>query len=151
MKRGLVVMTVMLLAVGTGAASQFDRGAPQATNQEKGADEQFSQHRSPEVAIPDDTYDGTLGSMACLDVTGVDTTITDLNVEVGITHTWVGDLVIKLVSPSAEVLTLMSRPGFDEGVDDGSGCCGTSTNMDFTAPVTFDDAAAVSAGRAATT
>ncbi|MEN8164445.1 MAG: proprotein convertase P-domain-containing protein [Acidobacteriota bacterium] len=145
MRRGLVVFAVILLAVSTGATSQFDRGALQNTNQQKGADEEFSQHRSPDVAIPDDAYDGTIGSMVCLDVAGVDTTITDLNVEVGITHTWVGDLVIKLVSPSAEVLTLMSRPGFDEGVDDGSGCCGTSSNIDFSAPVTFDDAAAVSA------
>ena len=51
-------MTVILLAVGTGTASQFDRGAPQGTNPQKGADEQFSQHRSPDVAIPDDAYDG---------------------------------------------------------------------------------------------
>jgi len=139
------MMAVILLVVGTVAAGQFDRGKPLSTNPTKGADEEFSQHRSPDVAIPDDAYDGTLGSMACLDVTGVNTTITDLNIEVGITHTWVGDLVIKLVSPSAEVLTLMSRPGFAEPADDGDGCCGTSSNIDFTAPVTFDDAAAVSA------
>lgn len=148
MKRGLLVLACICLVVGAmpcEAASPFDRGAQQGVNSQKGAEEEFSQHRSPEVAIPDDTYDGSLGSMACLDVPGSNVTITDLNVVVGVSHTWAGDLTIKLVSPTTEILTLMSRPGLAETADDGNDCCGDSSNLDFNSPVTFDDAGAVSA------
>jgi len=139
------MMAVILLVVGTVAAGQFDRGAPEPINPLKGAGEGFTSHRAPNVIIPDGAYDGSLGSMVCMDLAGVDTTITDLNVEVAITHTWVGDLTIKLVSPTAEVLTLMSRPGLAETADDGNDCCGNSDDIDFSTPVTFDDATAVSA------
>lgn len=92
--------------------------------------------------IPDDGYDGTLGTMACCTITASDfgsgTTITDLNVAVGAVHTWVGDLTIKVQSPAMTVSTLMSRPGYAEVADDGDGCCGDSSNWNGDA-ITFDD------------
>jgi len=65
-----------------------------------------------------------MGSSA-IAVSGVVGTATDISVDVTINHTWIGDLVLKLVSPDGDTLTLMSRAGYAETVDDGTGCCGT--------------------------
>jgi subtilisin family serine protease len=64
-----------------------------------------------------------------------DIKLTDLNVKVTLTHTYVGDLVIKLTSPSGKVVTLFSRHG------------GSGDNLSGT---TFDDEAgtAIANGRA---
>ncbi len=107
-----------------------------------GGEESFTSN--PALAIPDDTYDGTLGSMACdiIDASSIPagSTITNVTLETGLTHTWVGDLVAKLVSPSGSVLGVFSRPGLAEAADDGSGCCGDSSNLDAAAPLFFSDA-----------
>jgi subtilisin-like proprotein convertase family protein len=60
-------------------------------------------------------------------------------------HTWIGDLVVKLVSPDGTVVTLMSRPGYAETADDGTGGAGTDDNLTRTAPVTFQGGATTSA------
>ena len=91
------------------------------------------------IPIPDDGYDGTIASMACMTSAGPGGPIEAIDVDLGVDHSWVGDLTVKLVSPSDEVLTLMSRPGFDEPADDGSGCCGDSSDMINTSPVNFAD------------
>ncbi len=97
------------------------------------------------AAVTDDGYNGTLGSMTCLTVAGPNQVISDVNVGVTMTHTWVGDIVLKLVSPSAQVLTLMSRPGLVEAADDGTNCCGSSADVLSSSLVTFDDEAGTSA------
>jgi hypothetical protein len=91
------------------------------------------------MLIPDDGYDGTIGSMACLTIPGPPTNIVDLDVKVEVDHTFVGDLTFKVKSPSQEVLTLVNRPGYDETADDGSGCCGNDGTMSSAFPVKFDD------------
>ncbi|MFO0619142.1 MAG: proprotein convertase P-domain-containing protein [Polyangiaceae bacterium] len=102
------------------------------------------------LAIPDDGYNGTLASMACVSlpvsaVTGCNQTISNLTVLLGMNHTWVGDLTIKLRSPAGTVVTLMSLPGFvefaDDGVDDGN----NSGNLVNGFPITFATGAATSA------
>ncbi|MCH8314335.1 MAG: proprotein convertase P-domain-containing protein [Planctomycetes bacterium] len=102
------------------------------------------------IAIPDDLYDGSFVGMASdFIVVGDDgfggNIITDIDVTIGMSHTWIGDLVIKLVSPGGTVLTLLSRPGFAELADDGTGCCGDSSNLAFAFPITYDDASLNSA------
>lgn len=97
------------------------------------------------VTIPDDAYDGSLGSMACFTYPGPSGIITDMNVDLEINHSWVGDLTVKVVSPSLEVLTLMSRPGYAEAADDGGGCCGDSSDIQAISAVTFDDNGATDA------
>ncbi len=96
------------------------------------------------VAITDDAYNGTLGSMAMTSLNipsvGADT-IDNVVVTVGMNHTWVGDLVIKLESPAGSVLTLLSRPGLVETADDGTGCCGDSSNLANDQWITYDDTA----------
>ena len=55
-------------------------------------------------------------------------TIADLNVDLQITHTWVGDLCITLTHPSGSpTVQLVQRPGFDGGCD-ATGCCGCGGN-----------------------
>ncbi len=93
-----------------------------------------------EQAIPDDTYIGTLVSMACgsFEVQD-DATVLDVEVSLAITHTYAGDLTAKLVSPSGTVITLFSRPGMVDQADDGAGCCGESANLDAAGPLAFAD------------
>ncbi|MEM7585159.1 MAG: hypothetical protein AAF560_17350 [Acidobacteriota bacterium] len=95
--------------------------------------------------LVNDGYDGSLESMTCLEVAGPDLEITDVEVWIGAESTWVGDLTLKLVHPEGQVLTLMSRPGIDEPADDGSSCCGDSSDWGRGDILLFRDEAAVSA------
>ena len=90
------------------------------------------------VAIPDDAYNGTLASMAAVNLNIPDSaSLFNVNVTIALDHTYVGDLVIKLRSPDGTVVTLMSRPGFAETADDGNGCCGNSSNLLAAFAITF--------------
>jgi cysteine-rich repeat protein len=102
------------------------------------------------LAIPDDAYDGSLGSMACvaLDVGPFPLdTVAGLEVELAMRHPWVADLVIKLIGPGGSpiVVTLMSRPSIDEPADDGTRMNGNDANLAVAFPIRFVDGAAVSA------
>ena len=90
--------------------------------------------------ITDDAYDGSIASMTCLTVPGTELIIDDVNVNLGVDHTWIGDLTIKVVSPTGTISTLQSRTGFAETGDDGTGCCGDSSDIATAFPVTYDDA-----------
>ncbi|MBN8685198.1 MAG: proprotein convertase P-domain-containing protein, partial [Chitinophagales bacterium] len=102
------------------------------------------------VSIPDDGYNGTLASMAqkTATVTGIPTgpniTIDAITINMNASHTWIGDLTIKLVAPNGSVMGIMSRPGLAETIDDGSNCCGASDDLTG-ATITFSDAATTSA------
>ena len=79
------------------------------------------------LAIPDNVPAGTTSTLSVAS----NVVLTDVNVRVQITHTWVGDLFIKLRSPLGTEVTLLDRPG----VPASTFGCGND-NMD----VTFDDA-----------
>lgn len=98
------------------------------------------------VAVPDDAYNGTLGSMAShsIGVAGQPAIIDDVNVTISMSHTWIGDLTIKLLSPGGTMVTLLNRPGLVVA-DNGTSCCGRSDNLTFALPITYDDAATLSA------
>jgi subtilisin-like proprotein convertase family protein len=100
---------------------------------------------SPGISAPDDGYNGTLAgtSMASsgIAVSGVAGTAIDISVNVNMNHTWVGDIVLKLGAPDGSLLTLVSRPGYAETVDDGTGCCGTNADW-LGSTLTFTDAGA---------
>ncbi len=74
---------------------------------------------STPVAIPDGTPAGVTSTIA-LSGGGV---VTDLNVGINITHTWVEDLTVTLTSPSGTTVTLVQRRG-------GSGDNFTNTVFD---------------------
>lgn len=94
------------------------------------------------TTITDDAYNGTQGTMVCLAVPAPNVpgqSITDANVQLAIAHTWVGDLTMKIFPPGGGTpVTVTSRPGFAETADDGTGCCGDSSDMVQAAPITFD-------------
>ncbi|HSH05242.1 MAG TPA: Ig-like domain-containing protein [Anaerolineae bacterium] len=103
---------------------------------------------TPNIAIPDDTYNGSLSSMACstIDTTSLSTVpINDLFVELEVTHTWVGDLTVKLEDPANNILGLMSRPGYEEVTDTGDSCCGDSSDFLTGYPIQFNDDASIDA------
>lgn len=100
------------------------------------------------LALADDAYDGSLETMACasLDVPGDDILrVAVVRVAVGLDHTRVGDLVVKVSNPQGDVVTLMSRPGFAEAADDGTGDGGNVANLMNANQLRFFDAATVSA------
>ncbi len=94
-----------------------------------------------------DGYCGTLESMGSSSITVPSgepdgDTITSISIELDGWHTWVGDMTIKLAGP-AGLMTLVSRPGLDEPGDDGTSCCGSSSDWVLGFPQTFIDGAAI--------
>ncbi len=91
--------------------------------------------------IPDGGYNGNISSMALKEVTvsgipdGMNyiTSYCNLN----LTHTWSGDLTVKLFDDNGFAMGLMSRPGLEEAADDGTDCCGTS--VDLAGTLIFND------------
>ena len=93
--------------------------------------------------IPDDGYIGTGdkdgdatgvdAGMVCADFDNTGGTIlsvSDVSVDLAITHTWVGDLIIKLQSPAGTVLAMQNVAGATGCADDGA-TCGVGTNDDL--------------------
>jgi cysteine-rich repeat protein len=100
------------------------------------------------TTITDDGYNGTLGSMTCVNLvvaTRGDGLVDSVKVKVGLTHTFIGDLVLKLVSPNNTVVTLMSRPRVAEPADDGAGSGANNSNLISTSPISFVTGGATSA------
>jgi cysteine-rich repeat protein len=87
-------------------------------------------------------YDGSVGTMDCATISLVDQgwkSVQRVSLEVGIDHPYVGDLVLKLVSPQGTVSTMMSRPGLAEPNDTYDESNGYSADVSAAYPVTFDD------------
>lgn len=73
-------------------------------------------------------------------------TIRSLTVSVGVHHPHCGELTYKLIGPSGQVITLMSRPGFTEAADNGQQDQeGNLAQLSESYPLTFDDNAGTSA------
>jgi subtilisin-like proprotein convertase family protein len=100
------------------------------------------------VGIVDDGYNGTMASMSSLSLAipasgmGV---VRRVAVRLAIAHTWIGDLVIKVQSPSGTLVTLMSIPGMLEASDNGTSVSGDSSNLSASFPIRFEDGAPKSA------
>jgi subtilisin-like proprotein convertase family protein len=60
--------------------------------------------------------------------------VVDVEVEVAIAHTWVGDLILRLVSPDGPYVTMLHRPGLPAIPD-----IGDNSNLLPSAPLTFAD------------
>ncbi len=107
--------------------------------------ETFNFTSTPSASIPDGEYNGSLASMVCdiIDASSIpaESIIADVELEVAIDHTWIGDLVIKLQTPDGSILGVLSRPGMEEFGDDGGGCCGIGTTISSAFPVSFFDTA----------
>lgn len=84
-------------------------------------------------AIPDNSPGAPLEDN--LLISGTSGTIVSLTVSVDISHTWVGDLQLTLVSPAGTEIALLDRPGVPAG---SFGC----SDDDFS--ITFDDASGFS-------
>ena len=103
----------------------------------------------PDVAVPDDSINtgasdlnpGTPGSITIDVPAGSVGTITDLDIQLQINHTYIGDVIVTITSPSNTTVTLLNRPG---RADDGSGAGGFGCFRDNVL-ATFDDAAATPA------
>lgn len=104
------------------------------------------------LVIEDNQYDGTLTSMSCvpLDITAApgDELAFTPSLELYLTHTYVGDLTIKIVSPSGLVATVLQRPAGDRpnpAGDDGSDCCGDDSDIVSTTQIIFQETAVADA------
>lgn len=76
-----------------------------------------SQSSTVGVPIPDGNSTGVTVTMNVTE----DVLITDLDVDLNITHTWVGDLIVKIKSPSGTTAVIVDRPG---RTTSGFGCAG---------------------------
>lgn len=124
MQRRLIAAVLPLCLIASGARGQAVFQTPANLN----------------AVIADDAYNGTFGSMRCVNVVvtgGI--MVNNLTVTAAIDHTWVGDLVLKLISPDNTVVTLMSVPGAAEVADDGTGSSPESSNLGSAFPVSFVD------------
>jgi subtilisin-like proprotein convertase family protein len=71
--------------------------------------------------------------------------VVDVDVVADISHTWAGDLVVKLESAEGSLATLVSVAGYDEGADNGAiSPPGSPSSGELDGPITFDDDAATS-------
>ncbi len=112
----------------------------------------YSETSTPELLITDGAYTGTsgeptlgFGPSAGMDCDVIDTTgdisgnIIDVNVDIDMDMTWIGDLVIKLQSPDGAVLTLLHRPGLSSP-DDGTTQDGVwGSSADWAVAINFAD------------
>jgi len=93
--------------------------------------------------IPDDqSYDGSIATMQCVTVAIPDegfSKVQKVVLRTGIQHSYVGDLVIKVVSAQGTVTTVLSRPGVAEPADQADNGGGDSSNLVAVAPITFRD------------
>jgi subtilisin-like proprotein convertase family protein len=109
-----------------------------------------TQAATPNEVITDDGYiglndgnngTGTDAGMSCtvLDFSASEiVTISEVTMNLAVTHSWIGDLVVKVVSPNGTILAPLNRPGY-VGPDDGTGGVGDSADLSSGAPITFDD------------
>lgn len=98
-------------------------------------------YTGPPVAIPDGNSNGVdvplvvsgfTGAIADLDFSfdGSSCTAAAGAQTVGLDHTWVGDLIVTLISPQGKRAVLINRPGF--GNDSGNNFCNTLLNDEST-------------------
>ena len=76
-----------------------------------------SQTSSPGTAIPDNNPTGVTVTMNVTE----NVSLTDLDVNLNISHTWVGDVIVTIKSPSGTMATIIDRPG---RTTSGFGCSG---------------------------
>ncbi|MCB1643429.1 MAG: DUF11 domain-containing protein, partial [Xanthomonadales bacterium] len=77
------------------------------------------------LAITDNTPAGVTSTA---DVAGVPSAITNVQVQINTTHTWVGDLIFTLQSPNGTTVTLLDQPGVPAST---FGCNNNDVNVLF--------------------
>ncbi|MCF6308760.1 MAG: proprotein convertase P-domain-containing protein, partial [Flavobacteriaceae bacterium] len=88
-------------------------------------------------AIPDNAPGITMP----VNITGIPSgaTLTDIEIDLAINHTWAGDLIITLAAPTGETSTVLFKPGTT------TGGAGDSSNLISTSAITFTDVSSNSA------
>ncbi len=101
----------------------------------EGGEQDYEIDVSPPLLIPDCSPAGASHTFNVPD----SFTIDDLDIDLTITHTWMGDLCVTVTHPDGVTsATIVDRPGMaDPGPCDGTGCCGCSA--DNYAGVILDD------------
>jgi len=62
---------------------------------------------SSATPIPDNSFEGITSEISI----GVSGTVSDLVVDLSVSHTWVGDLIIMIESPTGITATIVNQPG----------------------------------------
>ena len=89
------------------ASRDFGQLVKWSLEAEVAAEQSTRYESSPALSIPDNTPEGVEDA---LEVTGVHT-ISSIQVEVDITHSWIGDLNLSLIGPDGDQVVLHSREG----------------------------------------
>ncbi|MBZ0090446.1 MAG: proprotein convertase P-domain-containing protein, partial [Thermoanaerobaculia bacterium] len=152
-KTGRILATSLLAAAALtqGAAAhvyQFDNttGAAIPTLSAGGGGTAVYSQSGLNLAIADNTYNGSQASMTCTTMViapepGFNAINGPVTVTIAMSHTYVGDLVIKLfrTSPAGDNFTLVSRPGVSESADNGNDAngWGDTSNLAIGFPLTY--------------
>ncbi len=110
------------------------------TGSPAGAPVDFPTTPASPVAIPDNT---PAGADLALPVAGLTSNVSNVTVSVRITHTWVGDLILRLTAPNGgPTVVLAANPGGGNANSDNLGvdCPASSNDLIFTdtASITLD-------------
>jgi len=106
-----------------------------------------------DIATPllDDAYDGTLETMVCTDIVITDNPdlqfVANVQLTVGMDHTYVGDVTIKVQSPTGTILTVLQRPGNSTLPDNGMSCCNDNSDLNKGFPITFKNGGTTDASK----
>jgi len=124
------IAVLALLAMG----SYFFYGAPE-TEAKAGKDApNLGGTTFPGTGTGDIPDNNPTGITVSFDVTGMTGSVTDVNVDMTLTHSWVGDLNAVLSSPDGTMFELFHRTGSTSGT-------GTGDSSDLNGTYIFDDGA----------
>jgi len=99
------VVLSLYVTYSDGSAQATTLGAQMGTGVPQGA----SASVSPGLAIPDNN---STGIQSTITISGTAALITsNLNIDINITHTYIGDLIVRLISPVGTSVTLHNRSG----------------------------------------
>lgn len=131
---GALALVCVTAALGAGRAAMAEEpvGGAESGETVAGTAVTLTATISPTVPLDDGT-----GKFFCdfLELAGDPVLqVLDVEVEVAMEHTWVGDLVFRLVSPGGPYVTMLDRPGLPAIPD-----IGDNSNLLPSAPLTFAD------------
>ncbi|HEY0138602.1 MAG TPA: hypothetical protein VGB85_31175 [Nannocystis sp.] len=106
--------------------------------------------------LKDNAYDGSLDSMLCTDVVvaqdaaGIEL-VSAVELTLGLDHPWIGDVNVKIESPTGAILTVFNRPGNLVMPDDGTGCCNDNSDLSKSYPIVLKNGGMFDAAKMGTT
>ncbi len=115
------------------------------------SEDELSEAPGLNLMLKDDMYNGMLDTMVCTDMVITDNPdlpfVGNVQLTVGMDHTYVGDVTIKVQSPAGTILTVLQRPGNSNLPDNGTSCCNDNSDLAKGFPITFKNGGTTDANK----